>query len=114
MSKLAMMFRRPKQTVTQAGPTPAEMRGRGEEISDPGALSWQVLWEALKTEPPADDPSTITQELGLDQEQELHQPYRDGGTATEFSGTRHGRRVALRMGVARGIRAKPFNEVFLA
>lgn len=73
------------------------MRGRAEEISDPAPLEWEVVWEALKTEPPSEEPSTLTQELGLDQERELSQ-----GTpmpATEFSGTRHGRRVVFRMGV---------------
>jgi hypothetical protein len=25
-----------------------------------GGYNWDVWWEALKTEPPADDPSTIT------------------------------------------------------
>jgi len=74
------------------------MRGRAAEISDPGTFGWEVLWEALKTEPPADDPSTITQELGLDEERDIAQPNSDT-PATEFSGTRHGRHVALRMGV---------------
>jgi hypothetical protein len=89
------------------------MRGRAAEIADPGGLDWDVVWEALKTEPPAEDPSTITQELGLDQEQEIEQPY--GGPAssraTAFSGTRHGRPVALRIGVVPGIRQKGVNEV---
>jgi hypothetical protein len=74
------------------------MRGRAAEIDDPSALGWEVLWEALKTEPPADSPSTITQELGLGEEQELSQTTSDM-PATEFSGTRNGRDVALRMGV---------------
>jgi hypothetical protein len=74
------------------------MRGRAAEIDDPSALGWEVVWEALKTEPPADNPSTITQELGLDEERELSQTTTDMA-ATEFSGTRHGREVALRMGV---------------
>jgi hypothetical protein len=74
------------------------MRGRAAEIADPGAFDWEVVWEALKTEPPAEDPSTITQELGLGEEQEIIQDTADM-PATEFSGTRQGRRVALRMGV---------------
>jgi hypothetical protein len=53
-------FRRSTKEATQAEPPPAEMRGRAAEISDPGALGWEVVWEAVKTEPPADDPSTIT------------------------------------------------------
>jgi hypothetical protein len=74
------------------------MRGRAAEIDDPSALDWEVLWEALKTEPPADSPSTITQELGLGEERELSQTTSDM-PATEFSGSRNGRDVALRMGV---------------
>jgi hypothetical protein len=88
------------------------MRGRAADITDPGAMDWQVVWEALKTEPPADDPSTLTQELGLDHEQDIDQPYgRRSDYGTEFSGTRHGRHVALRLGVVPGIREKGLNEV---
>jgi hypothetical protein len=93
------------------GPPPAEMRGRAAEISDPGTFGWEVIWEALKTEPPADEPSTLTQELGLDREQEIISPYGGSMYGTEFSGTRHGRHVALRMGVIPGIRGKGYNEV---
>jgi len=75
------------------------MHGRAAEISDPGALGWEVVWEALKTEEPVDDPNTIAQELGLDEERELHLPKQVGGYATEMSGTRHGRSVKLRLGV---------------
>ena len=75
--------------MVQAGPPAAEMRGRAAEIADPGALDWEVVWDTLKTEPPADDPSTLTQELGLDEERDLHQDFSDL-PATEFSGTRHG------------------------
>jgi hypothetical protein len=50
------------------------MRGRAAEIADPSAFGWEVLWEALKTEPPAED-ATLTQELGLDRERELTSPY---------------------------------------
>ena len=104
------LFRATKKAAT-AGPPPAEMRGRAAEIGDPGAFGWEVLWEALKTEPPADEPSTLTQELGLDQEQEIISPYGGSTYGTEFSGTRHGRHVALRMGVIPGIRGKGYNEV---
>jgi hypothetical protein len=74
------------------------MRGRAAEIADAGAFGWEVVWEALKTESPVDDPSTITQEHGLGEEHEIVQDHAEM-PATEFSGTRHGRRVALRMGV---------------
>ena len=87
------------------------MRGRAAEIDDPSALDWEVLWEALKTEPPADSPSTITQELGLGEERELSQTTTEMA-ATEFSGTRHGREVALRMGVVPSAwRERGANEV---
>jgi hypothetical protein len=84
--------------ASRGGPPPSEMRGRATEIADPGAYGWEVVWEALKTEPPAEDPSTITQEHGLGEENDILQTNADF-PATEFSGTRHGRRVALRMGV---------------
>jgi hypothetical protein len=74
------------------------MRGRAAEIADAADFDWETLWEALKTEPPAEDPSTITQELGLGDEREISQGTSDM-PATEFSGTRHGRPVSLRMGV---------------
>jgi hypothetical protein len=94
-------------------PPAAWMRGRSEEISDAAAFDWQVIWEALKTEPPADGASTITQELGLDQEKDIrtgneHLP------GTEFSGTRRGRHVALRVGIVPEIRGKGMNEVQVA
>src|SRR2546429_58792 len=79
------------------------MRGRAAEIADPGAFAWEVVWEALKTEPASEDPSTLTQELGLGEEQDIVQPYSDL-PATEFSGTRNGRRAALRMGVVSSMR----------
>ena len=41
------------------------MRGRAVEIAGPGARDREVVLEALKTVPPADSPSTLTQELGL-------------------------------------------------
>jgi hypothetical protein len=89
------------------------MRGRAGEIEDPSAFDWEVVWEALKTEPPADSPSTITQELGLGEEREISQTTTDMA-ATEFSGTRHGRRVALRMGVVPpGLRERGANEVWV-
>ena len=56
---------------TPAGPAPAEMRGRAAEISDPGSFGWEVMWEALKTEAPSEESDTLTEELGLDQEQEI-------------------------------------------
>jgi hypothetical protein len=87
------------------------MRGRAAEIADPAALGWEVTWEALKTEAPVEAPATITQELGLGQENEIDQ---ESGEvpATEFSGIRHGRRVALRIGVSPSAwRARPVNEV---
>ena len=88
------------------------MRGRAADITDPGALGWQVVWEALKTEPPADNPSTLTQELGLDHEQEIRWEWgRQSDYGTEFSGNRHGRHVALRLGVIPGVREKGMNEV---
>jgi hypothetical protein len=91
------------------------MRGRAADISDPSIFGWEVIWQALKTEPPAEDPSTITQELGLDDENDIIQAQQGGLPATEFSGTRHGRQVALRMGVVPvGIRLKGYNEVEVA
>lgn len=84
------------------GPSPAEMRGRAAEITDPGAFRWEVLWEALKTEPPTENSSTITEEHGLGEERDIIQANSDV-PATEFRGTRHGRPVALRMGVVPSI-----------
>jgi hypothetical protein len=105
-------FRRATRHAAPAGPPPSEIRGRATEISDPAVFRWEVIWEALKTEPPAEDPSTITQELGLDQENDIIGGWQPGGLpATEFSGVRHGRRVALRIGVVPGLREKGFNEV---
>jgi len=75
------------------------MRGRAAEIADAGALDWQVVWEALKTEAPADSPNTLAQELGFDEERDIPLPDPIGGSATELSGTRHGRSVKLRLGV---------------
>jgi hypothetical protein len=103
------MFRATKR-ASIPGPPPAEMRGRAAEISDPGLLGWEVLWEALKTEPPSDDAFTLTYELGLDHEREIASGYGPHG-ATEFSGIRHGRRATLRMGMFPRIRHKAYNEV---
>jgi hypothetical protein len=87
------------------------MRGRAAEIADAGALGWEAVWEALKTEPPAENPSTITQELGLGEEDEIIQTNADV-LGTAFTGIRHGRRVALRMGVVPSmLRARGYNEV---
>ena len=104
---------RTKKDSTPAGPPPAQMRGRASEISDPSAFGWEVMWEALKTEPPSDEPATLTQELGLDHEELIPSSYGGSDWATEFSGTRHGRRVALRMGVIPRIRGNGYNEVQL-
>jgi hypothetical protein len=88
------------------------MRGRAKEIDDPGALEWEVVWEALKTEPPVDDPNTLAQELGLDEERDIPLPDPTGGSATELSGTRHGRTVKLGLGVIpSGWRDRPVTEV---
>ncbi len=90
------------------------MRGRAAEIDDPGAFDWEVVWEALKTEPPAEDSSTLTQELGLGEELEIQQDTADM-PATEFSGNRHGRGVALRIGVVPSSwRGRGVNEVEVA
>jgi hypothetical protein len=87
------------------------MRGRAAEIDDPSVYGWEVVWEALKTEPPTDDPATITAELGLGEERELSQTTSDM-PATEFSGTRNGRAFALRMGVVPTVwRDRGANEV---
>ena len=87
------------------------MHGRASEIADAGSFGWEVVWEALKTEPPPEEPSTLTQELGLGEEQEVSQPSGDM-PATEFSGTRYGRRVALRIGVIPSAwRSRGANEV---
>jgi hypothetical protein len=105
------LFRSRSGDQAQAGPSPADMRGRAAEITDPGELGWDVLWEALKTDPPAEDPSTLTQELGLDEERSVRAGYEKSLPGTEFSGTRHGRTVALRIGIVPSIRGKGINEV---
>jgi hypothetical protein len=56
------------------------MRGRAAEIADPGAFGCEVVWEALKTEPPAENPSPITEEHGLGEEREIVQDH--GGDPT--------------------------------
>lgn len=105
------LFGRRQKAATQTGPPPAEMRGRAAEIPDAGVYGWEVVWEALKTEPPDDDSSTLTQELGLGEEQEISQSTSDM-PATEFSGTRNGRPVVLRIGVVPSIwRERGANEV---
>jgi hypothetical protein len=105
------LFRARSTDQPQAGPPPTEMRGRAAEIADAGALGWEVVWEALKTEPPADNPSTLTQELGLDDERSVRVGYEKSLPGTEFSGTRHGRSVAVRIGIVPSIRGKGMNEV---
>jgi hypothetical protein len=47
-----------------AGPPAASMRGRAAAIADAGAVPWQVLWEALKTDAPIVDDSLVA-DLGL-------------------------------------------------
>jgi hypothetical protein len=105
------LFRPRSNDRTEAGASPSEMRGQAAEISDPSALSWEVLWEALKTEPPAENASTLTHELGLDEERSVRVGYERSLPGTEFSGTRHGRRVALRIGIVPSLRGKGVNEV---
>jgi hypothetical protein len=105
------MFRARSNDQAEAGPPPAEMRGRAAEIGDAGTLGWEVVWEALKTEPPAANASTVTQELGLDEERSVRVGYEKSLPGTEFSGTRHGRSVALRIGIVPSIRGKGMNEV---
>ena len=46
------LFRSRSDDRTQTAPPPTDMRGRATEISDPATLGWEVVWEALKTEPP--------------------------------------------------------------
>lgn len=97
--------------ATTTGPAPAAMRGRAAEIADPAGLAWDVLWEALKTEAPDDDSFVLTQELGLDEERSIRTGFERSLPATEFSGTRHGRAVALRIGIVPSARGKAANEV---
>ena len=105
------LFRPRSEDRPQAGPAPAEMRGRATEIADAAGLGWEVVWEALKTEPPAEDPSTITQELGLDEERSVRVGYERSLPGTEFSGTRHARAVTLSIGIVPSVRGKAMNEV---
>ena len=94
-----------------AGPASTEMRGRAVEIADPAGLEWDVLWEALKTQPPDDDSLVVTQELGLDEERSIRSGFERALPATEFSGTRNGRSLALRIGIVPTARGKGMNEV---
>jgi hypothetical protein len=87
------------------------MHGRAAEIADPAGLEWDVLWEALKTQPPDDDSLVLTQELGLDEERSIRSGFERALPATEFSGTRNGRSVALRIGIVPTARGKGMNEV---
>jgi hypothetical protein len=90
------------------------MRGRAAEIPDAGVYGWEVVWEALKTESLDEDSSAITAELGLGEEQDISQANSDM-PATEFSGTRNGRRASLRMGVVpSAFRGRAVNEVHVA
>jgi hypothetical protein len=107
------LFRRRAKEPEVAGPEPAEMRGKAAEIPDAGVLGWEVVWEALKTVPEGEAAETLTGELGLGEEQEISQDTSDM-PATEFSGTRNGRRAALRIGVVPSIwRERAANEVEL-
>jgi len=105
------LFRARAEEPDREGPSAAEMHGRAAEIADPGTLHWEVLWEALKTEPPAAEPSTLTQELGLGEERSIRTGYETSFAAAEFAGTRHGRRVALRIGIVPKLNGKGMNEV---
>jgi hypothetical protein len=106
------LFRpRTEDRQTTAGPASTEMRGRAAEIADPAGLEWDVLWEALKTQPPDDDSLVLTQELGLDEERSIRSGFERALPATEFSGTRNGRSVALRIGIVPTARGKGMNEV---
>jgi hypothetical protein len=113
-TEMLKLFRANSEGTMQAvaEPPAADMYGRAAEIDDAAAYGWEVVWEALKTEPPSEDPSAITQELGLDEERSIRPGYEKRGMpATEFSGTRHGRRVALRIGIVPDIRGKGMTEV---
>ena len=106
------LFRpRTEDRPTTTGPASTEMRGRAVEIADPAGLEWDVLWEALKTQPPDDDSLVLTQELGLDEERSIRSGFERALPATEFSGTRKGRSVALRIGIVPTARGKGMNEV---
>ena len=108
------LFRTRSDDRAKATPTPAEIRGRSPGVADAAAFGWEVVWESLKTEAPSEDASTLTQELGLDQETSVRVGYEKSLPGTEFSGTRHGRNVALRIGIVPSIRGKGMNEVEVA
>lgn len=106
------LFRtRTEDRPTTAGPASTEMHGRAAEIADPAGLEWDVIWEALKTQPPDDDSLVLTRELGLDEERSIRSGFERALPATEFSGTRNGRSVALRIGIVPTARGKGMNEV---
>ena len=108
------LFRPRSDDRGSAGPPAAETRGRSAEIADAAALGWEVVWESLKTEAPSEDASTLTQELGLDRETSVRVGYEKSLPGTEFCGTRHGRNVALRIGIVPSVRGKGMNEVEVA
>jgi hypothetical protein len=108
------LFRNQPSESTPTGPSPGEMRGRAAQISDAGTLPWEVLWEALKTEPPAGDAATLTRELGLDEETEIRAGYERSLPGTQFAGTRRGRRVGLRIGVVPSVLGKAVTEAEVA
>jgi hypothetical protein len=113
-TEMLKLFRPRSGDRAQAAPPPAEMRGRSAEIVDAATVGWEVVWESLKTEAPSQEASTLTQELGLDQERSVRVGYEKSLPGTEFSGTRHGRNVALRIGIVPSIRGKGMNEVEVA
>src|SRR5262245_14826499 len=105
------LFGRKSKDASPSGPPPEEMRGRAAEIDDAGAYGWEVVWEALKTVPADEAPDTLTGELGLGEEIEVQQDSSDM-PATEFTGMRNGRGVALRIGVvSSGLRGGGLTEV---
>jgi hypothetical protein len=77
-----------------AGPPAAEMRGRADAIADAGAVPWEVLWAALKTEP--EGAGDLTGELGLEICDSSLVVM--GECGQRIAGMRHGRLVEIRIG----------------
>jgi hypothetical protein len=73
-------------------------------------LEWEVVWGALKTEPPAE---TLDHHSGARARRRGRVIQTNADVlATAFAGIRHGRHVALRMGVVPSmVRARGYNEV---
>jgi hypothetical protein len=95
--------RLPEAGTGYAGPPAAAMRGRAAEISDAGALPWDVLWEALKLDAAerVDDDYGLAGELGLGTD-DWRDPAAEIGT--RMTGVRNGRQVEIRIGhTARGL-----------